>query len=89
MQYRTDPKTGKPLSILGFGCMRLPSGLDGAERLIMKAIEAGVNYFDTAYIYGHSEEKLGEVLQRNQVRDQIHIATKLPVMLLFILSPGM
>lgn len=54
MQYRTDFKTGNCLSVPGFGCMRLP-GKRGAidqeksTELIRRAIEGGVNYFDTAY----------------------------------------
>ena len=49
-----------------------------AENQIMLAIRGGVNYFDTAYIYPSSEALLGEVLERNGVRDQVYIATKLP-----------
>ena len=82
MQYRED-KYGRPLSILGFGCLRLPKDgrwidPEAAERVIMAACEAGVNYFDTAYVYPGSEEVLGTVLERNGVRDRVYIATKLP-----------
>ena len=82
MQYRLDQKSGNKLSALGFGCMRFPRGInidvDKSERLILAAIDAGVNYFDTAYIYGGSEAALGEILHRNNVREKVHIATKLP-----------
>lgn len=82
MQYRSD-RHGQPLSLLGFGCMRFQrSGrsidLARAEEQIMAAIRLGVNYFDTAYIYPGSEAALGEILERNQVRDKVNIATKLP-----------
>lgn len=82
MQYRKD-KHGNELSILGFGCMRFTRGLTGidydkAEKEIMHAIDAGINYFDTAYIYPGSEVLLGEVLSKNNARDKIKIATKLP-----------
>ena len=82
MNYRKD-KYGNPLSILGFGCMRLPGKLgridmQAAEQQIMAAIENGVNYFDTAYIYPGSEAALGEILGKNNVRDRVNIATKLP-----------
>ncbi len=82
MQYRSD-KYGNPISILGFGCMRLPQNLgmirmEAAEKQILSAIEAGVNYFDTAYIYPGSEAALGEILERNGLREKVHIATKLP-----------
>lgn len=82
MQYRQD-KYGNELSVLGFGCMRFQRKMGGidyekAERQIMLAIENGVNYFDTAYIYPGSEALLGEVLERNNARDKVYIATKLP-----------
>ena len=82
MQYRTD-KYGNRLSALGFGCMRFPMKLgriDAAEteREIMAAIDGGVNYFDTAYIYGGSEAVLGEILEKNGARSKVYIATKLP-----------
>ena len=82
MQYRND-RSGNPISILGYGCMRFTrkgSGFDydKAERELVRAVELGVNYFDTAYVYGGSEELLGEVLHRNNLRDQVRIATKLP-----------
>ena len=82
MNYRAD-KYGKSLSILGFGCLRFPQKLgridmEETERQIKLAIEQGVNYFDTAYIYTGSEAALGEILERNGLRDQVNIATKLP-----------
>ena len=82
MQYRTG-KHGETLSLLGYGCMRFTrSGgqidLDKAESEVMEAIRAGVNYFDTAYIYPGNEAALGEILKRNHCRDQVYIATKLP-----------
>ena len=82
MNYRTD-KYGNKLSILGFGCMRFPMkagriDLAETEREILTAIEGGVNYFDTAYIYPGSEAALGEILERNGLRDRVYIATKLP-----------
>lgn len=84
MKYRMDPKTGNQLSILGFGCMRLPKSLGSidmkkTESIILQAIDQGVNYFDTAYIYGGSEEALGTVLNNHNLRDKIYIATKLPI----------
>ena len=48
------------------------------EKLILQAIDAGVNYFDTAYIYPGSEVAVGEVLAKNGLRDKVHLATKLP-----------
>lgn len=82
MNYRYD-RYGTSVSTLGFGCMRLPThmgkiDLHLSEKLIMRAIEAGVNYFDTAYIYPGSEAALGEILARNHAREKVRIATKLP-----------
>ena len=87
MQYRKD-KHGQELSMIGFGCMRFPrsrtKGIDMArtEEQILEAVRLGVNYFDTAYIYPGSEAALGEILERNHLRSQVQIATKLPHYLL-------
>lgn len=81
MKYRVDVKSGNKLSILGFGCMRFPSSIEKTEQLIVKAVKEGVNYFDTAYIYPNSEEKLGAILSKNNLRDKVYIATKLPVIM--------
>ena len=82
MQYRKD-RDGNELSVLGFGCMRFTrkgSGLDleKAESEVMAAYRAGVNYYDTAYIYPGSEALLGTVLERNGIRKKVNVATKLP-----------
>ena len=82
MQYRQGAG-GREWSALGFGCMRFPkegSRIDQeeAEREILRAVELGVNYFDTAYIYPGSEECLGRILEKNHLREQVMIATKLP-----------
>ncbi len=82
MQYRKD-RNGNSLSVLGFGCMRLPQkgrGIDieESEREIMEAFRSGVNYYDTAYIYNGSEAALGQILERNRIREKVNVATKLP-----------
>ena len=82
MQYRLD-RYGNELSILGFGCMRFPMkagriDMEETEREILAAVKGGVNYFDTAYIYPGSEAALGEILERNHLRERVYIATKLP-----------
>ncbi len=66
-------------SVLGFGCMRLPAKFEEAEKLILHALECGINYYDTAYIYKGNEELMGKILYKNKCRDQMIIATKLPV----------
>ena len=82
MQYRKD-KYGNDISALGFGCMRFRRNgpaidMAEAEKEILAAIDLGVNYFDTAYIYPGSEAALGEILAKNGVREKVKIATKLP-----------
>ncbi len=82
MQYRTD-KHGNKLSALGYGCMRFTTrngkiDYDKAESEILEAFNNGVNYYDTAYIYSGSEALLGYVLEKNQLRSKVNIATKLP-----------
>lgn len=82
MKYRED-KYGNKLSVLGFGCMRFKKKLgkinmEDAERQIMSAFNKGVNYFDTAFIYPGSEAAIGEIFEKNNIRDKIYIATKLP-----------
>lgn len=82
MQYRND-KYGNRISALGYGCMRFTQKagrieLEKTEKEILAAYEAGVNYYDTAYIYPGSEAALGEILERNHIRDKVNIATKLP-----------
>lgn len=84
MQYRLDPRSGARLSALGFGCMRFPANALGridaeaTEALVLDAVQRGVNYFDTAYLYRGSEEVLGAIVEKNGLRDDIFIATKLP-----------
>lgn len=84
MQYRKIPKTGEELSVLGFGCMRLPlkdGSIDEPRAIsqIRSAIDRGVNYVDTAWPYhgGESEPLLGRALS-DGYRDRVKIATKLP-----------
>ncbi len=82
MNYRVD-KYGNKLSCLGFGCMRFKNVLgkidfSEAEKQVLFAYENGVNYFDTAYIYPNSEATLGEILSKNNIREKVNIATKLP-----------
>ena len=82
MQYRKD-RYGRELSALGYGCMRFTTkdnkiDIEKAEKELIRAIDLGVNYFDTAYIYPGSEAAVGEIFERNHVRDKVYIATKLP-----------
>lgn len=84
MQYRVNPRNGDRISALGYGCMRFPrngSKIDQekTEKLVRSAIELGINYFDTAYIYAGVEEALGKSLESAGLRDRVFIATKLPI----------
>ncbi|MCH5207039.1 MAG: aldo/keto reductase [Oscillospiraceae bacterium] len=82
MKYRSD-RYGKQISQLGYGCMRFSRkgnsiDFEKAEKEVMLAVESGVNYFDTAYMYPGSEDCLGKILEKNNCRDKVYIATKLP-----------
>lgn len=88
MTYRINPKDGKKVSLLGYGCMRWPlrRKADGSEEvdqeavndLVDYAIAHGVNYFDTSpvYVRGWSETATGIALSRHP-RDMYFIATKM------------
>jgi predicted aldo/keto reductase-like oxidoreductase len=77
MKYRANPKNGDQLSQLGFGCMRFPGDPEEVRRQVVYAIEHGVNYFDTAYVYPGSEAALGRALSSGY-REKVKIATKMP-----------
>lgn len=83
MVYRIDSKSGNKVSAIGFGCMRFSRtsngkiDIDKTEKLVISAIEQGINYFDTAYAYSGSEATLGEILDKHRLRDKVFIATKL------------
>ncbi len=90
MQYRKFGKLDWQVSALGFGCMRLPT-LDGKSgnidqakttEMIRRAIDAGMNYIDTAYPYHEqmSETALGKALE-DGYRKRVCIATKSPIWL--------
>ena len=78
MNYRTNKINGDELSILGFGCMRFPKDERETEKEIVYAIENGINYFDTAFMYPNSEATLGRILSKHNKRKDVKIATKLP-----------
>ncbi len=91
MQYVDFKHDGKMVSRFGLGCMRLPKTTDAegnsiidepeAIKLIRQAIDSGVNYIDTAYVYPGSEVVVGKAL-KDGYREKVTLATKLPVMLL-------
>ncbi|HEX2995377.1 MAG TPA: aldo/keto reductase [Anaerolineales bacterium] len=91
MQYRKFGKLDWQASPLGFGCMRLPtldgksSNIDQAKvtEMVGRAIDAGVNYFDTAYVYHDqmSEVALGKALAGGY-RERVCLATKSPIWLI-------
>ena len=87
MRYTRFGRTSLDISALSFGCMRLPtlgapSSIDEpkARKLLLDAVEAGINYFDTAWVYhgGESEPFVGKTLSDAGLRKKVHLATKLP-----------
>ena len=88
MTYRTDPKTGDKVSVLGYGCMRWLMKKDGdgkdiidqdsVNELVDYALANGINYFDSSpvYLQGQSEAATGLALSRHP-RESYYIATKL------------
>ena len=86
MEYRTAPKHGEKISLLGFGAMRLKTkgtsvDLDLAREQIKTAIDNGINYIDTAYLYGNgsgsNERALGQILNELGYRDKVYLSTKM------------
>lgn len=78
MEYIDFGKTGMSVSRFGLGCMRLPASETEAEAIVRYAVDHGVNYIDTAYIYAGSEERVGKAL-RGGYRDKVCLVTKCPV----------
>lgn len=88
MKYRKFDNIEKPVSLFGLGCMRFNGEASGdsiideekAIKLIRKAIDGGVNYIDTAYVYldRTAETTLGKAL-RDGYREKVTIATKMPI----------
>ena len=84
MEYRELGRTGLRVSMLGFGCGNV-GGLiiRGAHqdrvRAVARAMEAGINYFDTAPSYGNgqSEQNLGQVL--HELKAEVYVGTKVRV----------
>ena len=96
MQYRPFGRTGVNISTLGFGCMRLPEiqKEDGSwevdqektDAMLMRAYELGVNYFDTALYYCHSNSEIAIGKALKPIRDKVYISTKCPMDL--VKEPG-
>ncbi len=78
MTYRVQNGSGETISLLGFGMMRLPRSQEEVDRLVDYAIAHGINYFDTAPMYGggRNEEAVGKTLSRFP-RDKYYVATKM------------
>ena len=76
MQYHFLGQSTLRISVVGFGCMSLGEGAQEAERLIHRAVEGGINFFDTADLYenGLNEERVGRILRGK--RDRVVLATK-------------
>lgn len=85
MKCRAFEKLGRTVSEIGFGTWSMgsmwgPRDDQSATEALNLALDLGVNFFDTAAVYGegHSEELIGHVVRKRKVRDQVFIATKIP-----------
>src|ERR1700726_1712823 len=81
MERRTLGRTGLQVSLLGFGCgavggLMVKGGAADQERAVARALELGINYFDTAAMYGNgeSEKNLGRVIK--SLKPDIYVGTK-------------
>ena len=84
MQTRTLGKTGLKVSLLGFGCgavggLMVKGNAADQERAVARALELGINYFDTAAMYGNgeSERNLGRVLK--SLKPNLYLGTKVRI----------
>jgi len=78
MEYVQFGKTRLKVSRFGLGCMRFPSNEADAIEMVRYAIDHGVNYVDTAYIYKDSEVITGKAL-KGGYRERTYLATKSPI----------
>ncbi|MDR2957152.1 MAG: aldo/keto reductase [Coriobacteriales bacterium] len=78
MQYVKYGQTDLEVSRLGLGCMRFPADRSQAIEMVRYAIDHGINYLDTAFVYGDSEEILGEALSQGY-RERTYLVTKAPL----------
>ena len=81
MQYTNFGKTGLEVSRFGLGCMRFPKDEQDAITMVRYAIDYGVNYLDSAYMYKNSELITGKAL-KDGYRNKIYMATKSPIWLI-------
>ena len=87
MKYQTLGSTGIPVSAISFGAGPVSGLMTSADlkrqaSVVESALEAGINWFDTAATYGsgRSEESLGEVLSSLAAHDRVHVASKVRLM---------
>jgi uncharacterized protein len=78
MEYIEYGKTGLRVSRLGLGCMRFPEDREEAVRMVRYAIDNGINYVDTAYMYPDSETITGNAL-KDGYRERTYLVTKSPI----------
>src|SRR5437879_1764276 len=86
MQYRRFGRTGVSVSAIGYGGWGIGGSSWGrrndrrSRASLELALDLGINFFDTAYVYGngHSESLIGEVIARRRARGGVYLATKIP-----------
>ena len=82
MEYRSLGRTGLEVSTLCLGTVKFGKATpeDECRAILESAIDAGINFIDTAYVYGNSEAIIGKTLERSGQRDAVYIATKIQPM---------
>lgn len=83
MLYNKVSKIPEDLSVMGIGCWNFGGDWDSSDdnntkNIVSAAIDAGINFFDVAPVYGfhHSEEVLGNILKEENLRNRVFIASK-------------
>lgn len=79
MEYRSLGRTGKQVSLLSLGCMRLPENDDEGAKVVRRAAELGINYFETSNWYCDSRSEIKVGMGLKGLRDKVFISTKLKI----------
>ena len=76
MEYRELGRTGKKVSLLSLGCMRLPEDDEEGARVVRRAADLGINYFETSNWYCENRSEIKVRMGLEGIRDKVYISTK-------------